>query len=155
MTISFMSLIAAQLVDRVDVRAGLLALAPMLLVGVASVVFWIVTERQGRGNVVPYAVLQAYSVIVLLQLAVLHPSRYTNGNAIYACSPATCWPRVSSTSTARSRADRRRERPHAQARGGGPGRAAGRLHALAPRTRRARQRVAGPGACDLDQRLVT
>jgi len=84
MTISFMSLIAAQLVDRVDVRAGLLALAPMLLVGVASVVFWIVTERQGRGNVVPYAVLQAYSVIVLLQLAVLHPSRYTNGNAIYA-----------------------------------------------------------------------
>ena len=84
MTISFMSLIAAQLVDRVDVRAGLLALAPMLVVGIASVVYWIVTERQGRGNVVPYAVLQAYSVIVLLQLAVLHPSRYTHGNAIFA-----------------------------------------------------------------------
>ena len=84
MTISFMSLIAAQIVDRVDVRAGLLALVPMLLVGVASVVYWIVTERQGRGNVMPYAVLQAYSVIVLLQLAALHPSRYTHGNAIYA-----------------------------------------------------------------------
>ena len=84
MTISFMSLIAAQIVDRVDVRAGLLALVPMLLVGVASVVYWIVTERQGRGNVMPYAVLQAYSVIVLLQLAALHPSRYTHGNAIFA-----------------------------------------------------------------------
>jgi hypothetical protein len=47
-------------------------------------VYWIVTERQGRGNVVPYAVLQAYSVIVLLQLAALHPSRYTHGNAIFA-----------------------------------------------------------------------
>jgi hypothetical protein len=84
MTIAFMSLIAAQVVDRVHVRAGLLALVPMLFIGVASVVYWIVTERQGRGNVVPYAVLQAYSVIVLLQLAALHPSRYTHGNAIYA-----------------------------------------------------------------------
>lgn len=83
MTITFMSLIAAQIADRVDVRAGLLALVPMLLVGVASVVYWIATERQGRGNVMPYAVLQAYSVIVLLQLAALHPSRYTHGNAIF------------------------------------------------------------------------
>ena len=84
MTISFMSLIAAQIVERVDVRAGLLALVPMLLLGVATVVYWIVTERLGRGNVVPYVVLQAYSVIVLLKLAAMHPSRYTHGNAIYA-----------------------------------------------------------------------
>jgi predicted membrane channel-forming protein YqfA (hemolysin III family) len=84
MTISFMSLIAAQIVDRVNVRAGLFALVPMLVVGVASVVYWILTEQAGRGNVMPYAVLQAYSVIVLLQLAALHPSRYSYGNAIYA-----------------------------------------------------------------------
>jgi hypothetical protein len=84
MTISFMSLIAAQIVDRVDVRAGLLALVPMLLVGIATVVYWILSERAGRGNVVPYGVLQAYAVVVLLKLAVFHPSRYTHGNAIYA-----------------------------------------------------------------------
>jgi hypothetical protein len=84
MTISFMALIAAQIVDRVDVRTGLLALVPMLLIGVATAVYWIVTERLGRGNVVPYGVLQAYSVIVLLKLAAMHPSRYTHANAIYA-----------------------------------------------------------------------
>ncbi len=84
MTISFMSLIAAQIVDRVDVRAGLLALVPMLLAGIATAVYWIVTERLGRGNVVPYVVLQAYAVIMLLVLAAMHPSRYTHGNAIYA-----------------------------------------------------------------------
>jgi hypothetical protein len=83
MTISFMSLVAAQLVDRVHVRAGVLALVPMLLVGVGSVVYWIATERRGQGNVVPYGVLQAYAVLVLLQLAVWHPSRYTHGNAIH------------------------------------------------------------------------
>ena len=84
MTIAFMSLISAQIVDRIDVRTGLLALVPMLLIGIGTVVYWIVTERQGRGNVMPYVVLQAYVVIVLLKLTAMHPSRYTHGNAIYA-----------------------------------------------------------------------
>jgi hypothetical protein len=83
MTIAFMSLISAQIVDRVNVRAGLLVLGPALLVGIGTVVYWIVTERQGRGNVIPYVVLQAYAVIVLLQLAALHPSRYTYGSTIF------------------------------------------------------------------------
>jgi hypothetical protein len=83
MTIAFMSLVSAQIVDRVSVRAGLLVLGPALLLGVGSVVYWIVTERLGRGNVMPYAVLQAYAVFVLLQLALMHPSRYSDGHAIY------------------------------------------------------------------------
>jgi hypothetical protein len=83
MTIGFMSLIAAQIVDRVDARLGLKLLVPMLLVGLASVVYWIVTERAGRGNVIPYGVLQAYSVVVLLIMAFLQPSRYTHAGAIY------------------------------------------------------------------------
>lgn len=84
MTVSFMSLISAQIVDRVDVRTGLVALVPMLLVGVLTVVYWIVTERLGRGNVVPYGVLQAWAVVVLLKLVAFHPSRYTHGHLIYA-----------------------------------------------------------------------
>ena len=84
MTIAFMSLVAAQIVDRVDARIGLMALVPMVLAGIATVVYWIVTERLGRGNVMPYAVLQGYAVLVLLELAALHPSRYTHARAIYA-----------------------------------------------------------------------
>jgi hypothetical protein len=83
MTIAFMSLIAAQIVDRIDVRAGLALLVPMLLVGAASVIYWRATERAGAGNVIPYAVLQGYSVVILVLLAWLHPSRYTRGNDIY------------------------------------------------------------------------
>jgi hypothetical protein len=83
MTIAFMGLVSAQIVDRVSVRGGLLVLGPALIIGVGSVVYWIATERLGRGNVVPYAVLQAYAVFVLLQLALMHPSRYTDGHAIY------------------------------------------------------------------------
>ena len=78
MTIAFMALIAAQVVDRVSVRAGLILLLPMLLVGAASVVYWRATERAGAGNVVPYGVLQGYSVAILL------PDRNTLSIPLYA-----------------------------------------------------------------------
>jgi len=83
MTIAFMGLIAAQVVDRISVRTGLALLLPMLLVGAASVFYWRMTERAGAGNVMPYGVLQGYSVVVLLLLAILQPSRYTRGNDLY------------------------------------------------------------------------
>jgi len=83
MTIAFMSLIAAQIVDRISVRAGLILLLPMLLTGIASAVYWLLTERAGAGNVVPYGILQAYSVVMLLAIAWFYPSRYTRGNDMY------------------------------------------------------------------------
>lgn len=83
MTVAFMSLIAAQVVDRISVRGGLALLAPMLLVGAASVVYWLATERAGAGNVIPYGLLQGYAVLMLLLLAALYRSRYTRGADIY------------------------------------------------------------------------
>jgi hypothetical protein len=84
MTIAFMSLVAAQILDRIHVRAGLALLLPMLVVGAASVVYWRATERAGHGNVMPYGILQGYSVLILLLIAWMHPSRYTRGNDLYA-----------------------------------------------------------------------
>jgi len=83
MTVAFMSLLAAQVVDRFSVKAGLALLLPMLLVGAASVLYWRATERAGAGNLTPYAVLQAYAVVMLLLIALLQPSRYTRGNDLY------------------------------------------------------------------------
>ena len=54
MTIAFMGLVASQIVDRIDIRAGLALLVPMLLIGAASVIYWRITERAGVGNVLPY-----------------------------------------------------------------------------------------------------
>jgi hypothetical protein len=78
-----MSLVAAQIVDRISVRAGVALLVPMLIVGVASVVYWRATEQAGAGNVVPYGLLQGYSAVILLVIAWLYPSRYTRGSDIY------------------------------------------------------------------------
>ena len=40
------------------------------------------TERAGTGNVIPYGVLQGYSVVILLLIGTL-PSRYTRGNDLW------------------------------------------------------------------------
>jgi hypothetical protein len=83
MTVAFMSLVAAQLVDRVGVRVGLALLIPMLLAGAASVMYWRATEAAGAGNLVPYMILQAFSVLILLFIPQVTASRYTRGNDIY------------------------------------------------------------------------
>ncbi len=83
MTVAFMGLISSQIVDRISIRAGIALLLPMLLVGAASVIYWRVTENAGAGNVMPYGILQGYSVVILLAITALMPSRYTLGNYLY------------------------------------------------------------------------
>lgn len=83
MTIAFMALVASQVVDRINVRAGLALLVPMLLLGAASVVYWRLTERAGAGNVMPYGILQAYSMAIVLLMGALNPSRYSLGHYLY------------------------------------------------------------------------
>lgn len=83
MTIAFMSLVASQVVDRINVRAGLILLVPMLLLGAASVMYWRATERAAAGNVLPYGILQGYSVVILILIERFHESRYTRGRDIY------------------------------------------------------------------------
>jgi hypothetical protein len=83
MTIAFAGLVSAQLSERMSLRAGVASLLPMLALGVASVVYWRLTERAGAGNVLPYAILQGYTMLGVLLLALTHPSRYTRGTDIY------------------------------------------------------------------------
>ena len=83
MTVAFMGLVASQIVDRVNVRAGIVLLIPLLGLGAASVIYWDTTERVGNGNVLPYALLQGYVMVVLLLIAILYPSRYTRARGLY------------------------------------------------------------------------
>ena len=83
MTMAFAGLVASQFVDRIGVRAGLAVVVPLLVAGVASVIYWRWTEHAGAGNVVPYIILQGYVVVVLASLALKVPSRYTRANDLY------------------------------------------------------------------------
>jgi hypothetical protein len=79
MTIAFMSMVAAVIVERISLRVGLWLLPLLLLTGLGSVLQWYVSELRGDGDLRFYAAVQVYSALVLL-LALLLPVRYTRGS---------------------------------------------------------------------------
>ncbi len=79
MTIGFTALFAAILGERVGLRAGLRGLPIFLLVGLASVLYWIWTEDAGHGDLRPYLFVQLFPVVAIPLLVVLFPPRYTRG----------------------------------------------------------------------------
>lgn len=81
-TIALMALLSSQIVERIGVRVGVALLVPMLVIGAATVVYWRATELAGAGNLMPYVILQGYTVLIMLWLALALPSRYTRGTDI-------------------------------------------------------------------------
>ncbi len=79
MTIVFMALVAAMIMERISVPIGLALLPILLLLGIASVVQWHISELNGAGDLRFYAALQAYAVFLLLMILLL-PPRYTRSS---------------------------------------------------------------------------
>jgi hypothetical protein len=83
MTIGFMSLVAAIVAERIDAKAGRLLLAPMVVAGIASVLWWRASAALGAEDVIPYAAVQYGSIAIVLLVAALFPSRYTRPGDLY------------------------------------------------------------------------
>jgi hypothetical protein len=79
MTIVFMALVAAMVIERVSVAIGLALLPLLLLVGIVSVVEWHLSEINGASDLRFYAALEAYAVLLLLAILLL-PPRYTRSS---------------------------------------------------------------------------
>ncbi|MBZ5695779.1 MAG: alkaline phytoceramidase [Acidobacteriia bacterium] len=77
MAIGFMSLVAAVVAERINVKAGVRLLLPLITVGIGSVIYWDVTQSRGHGDLRPYAIAQFGSLLVLSLIFVLFPARYT------------------------------------------------------------------------------
>ena len=73
----FAALLAAVIAERIDARAGLLWLAPLLMLAIGSVLYWDWSERVGQGDLRPYGVVQFYSGALVVLILVLYPSAYT------------------------------------------------------------------------------
>ena len=71
MTLTFMSLLAAIITERINARLGVRLLAPLVVAGVASVFYW-----QWTGNLWPYAGVQFYSPFLIALMIWLFPPRY-------------------------------------------------------------------------------
>jgi hypothetical protein len=83
MTLAFMSLLAAMIAERIDVRAGLSLLGPLLLAGLGSVLYWHWTELRGAGDLRPYAAVQFFPLLAIPLVLLLFPPRYTAAGGLW------------------------------------------------------------------------
>jgi hypothetical protein len=73
MSIAFMAVFTLILGDRVNPALGRTLLDPLLIIGVASVFYWSWTERQGVGDLRPYALVQFLPLVLIVVMLWLYP----------------------------------------------------------------------------------
>lgn len=84
MTIAFMALFSAVILDRVDERWGLGLLPVLITLGISSVVYWSMTEAAGRGDLRPYAVVQFFPMLVIPLICILFSPRRLDARYVFA-----------------------------------------------------------------------
>lgn len=77
MTVGFMSIFAMMILERVSVRAAVLLLPVLLVLGVASVFYWHHTETLGRGDLRLYAWVQFFPTLSIPLMLLMFPPRYS------------------------------------------------------------------------------
>lgn len=84
MTIAFMAFFAIMLGEQLEPRLGRAALWPLVLAGIASVVYWHLSENAGRGDLRPYVVVQFVPMLLVPLMLLLFHSRLNRTNLIWA-----------------------------------------------------------------------
>ena len=75
MLTSMFAIVVTEFVDR---RLGRFMLAPIVSLGLVSVLYWWYTETAGRGDVRIYALVQFYPIVAMPVIFLLCKSRYTH-----------------------------------------------------------------------------
>ena len=65
MTIAFMGLVSIVTSEFISIKLGKIILLPLVLFGLASVVYWDITEMQGMGDLRPYIFVQFFPIIAI------------------------------------------------------------------------------------------
>lgn len=73
MAVSFMAFFASVLAELVSARLARALLGPLVVVGVASVLYWNATEQSGVGDLRAYALVQFLPMLLIPLLLVLYP----------------------------------------------------------------------------------
>jgi hypothetical protein len=82
MAIGFTAFVAAMICERVDLRAGTRLLIPLVLLGMGSVWYWQWSMARGAENLLPYLIVQGWSLLAALLILAMFPSRYSHGRLI-------------------------------------------------------------------------
>ncbi|WP_157267414.1 ceramidase domain-containing protein [Azohydromonas aeria] len=77
MTVAFMAFFAIVLGEHLGVRLARRALPALLLAGLGSVLYWVLSERLGGSDLRPYLLVQFLPVLLTPLILLLFPSRLT------------------------------------------------------------------------------
>jgi hypothetical protein len=83
MTVIFVTFFVAIVSEHMNPCIGQCLLYPLLGIGLFSVVYWYLTELQGRGDLRLYGLIQFLPFLMVLLICVICHSRFTRGQDIY------------------------------------------------------------------------
>ena len=83
MTIAFMALFSAVVGESISPRIALKLFIPLLAAGMASVVYWYVSELNGSGDLRPYLLVQFLPIVLIPLMLVLFNSRLDGNKYIW------------------------------------------------------------------------
>lgn len=84
LAVAFMALFAAVIGERINLKLGLTLLAPLVILGAGSVIYWHWTETRGAGDLRPYLFVQFFPIMALPLLIYLFPAKYTRTSDLWA-----------------------------------------------------------------------
>jgi len=76
MTIAFMGLYSVIISEFISVRLGKLAIIPLIVIGICSVLYWWFTEIDGVGDLRFYAVIQFFPVLTIPIILIFFRSKF-------------------------------------------------------------------------------
>ena len=84
MTISFMAFFTIVLGENISLILAKRAFYPLLIIGFLSVIYWVLTESRGAGDLRPYVLVQFLPVIIIPLILWLYESPFTGQRYIMA-----------------------------------------------------------------------
>ena len=82
MTVGFMGLFAAIIGERISQRAYTILVWPLILLGLFSAVYWILTESYGMGDLRMYIFVQFFTLLAIPLFILVGPPKFTHGYMI-------------------------------------------------------------------------
>ena len=76
MTISFMAFFTVVLGENISITLAKRVFYPLLAIGIFTVIYWIMTESKGAGDLRPYVLVQFLPVIMIRLILWLYPSPF-------------------------------------------------------------------------------
>ena len=83
MSIAFMALMSIIVGEFISVRMAKILLAPLILVGIGSVLYWHITEAGGAGDLRPYVLVQFLPMLIIPIILICFRSTFTRASAYW------------------------------------------------------------------------